>query len=126
MPSCPFSRVCGMTTSYHVIHSRPAKRVTRWQQLQNARSASRPSMPKFIDSQVASGAYASASEVVRAGLRALQERDAAVELWLREQVAPVYDAMKNDPSRAIPAAKAFRCIRARHAKRVKASRRAKT
>jgi len=81
---------------------------------------------KFIDSQVASGAYASASEVVRAGLRALQERDAAVELWLREQVAPVYDAMKNDPSRAIPAAKAFRRIRARHAKRVKASRRAKT
>ncbi len=32
----------------------------------------------FIDEQVASGSYASASEVVRAGLRALQERDAAV------------------------------------------------
>ena len=33
----------------------------------------------FIDSQVKSGTYASGSEVVRAGLRALQERDAAVE-----------------------------------------------
>jgi antitoxin ParD1/3/4 len=33
----------------------------------------------FIDAQVASGAFASGSEVVRAGLRALQERDAAVE-----------------------------------------------
>ena len=33
----------------------------------------------YIDTLVASGSYASASEVVRAGLRALQERDAAVE-----------------------------------------------
>ena len=32
----------------------------------------------YIDSLVASGTYASASEVVRAGLRALQERDAGV------------------------------------------------
>src|SRR4029077_15342272 len=37
---------------------------------------------KFIDAKVASGDYASGSEVVRAGLRALQERDAAVERWL--------------------------------------------
>ena len=41
----------------------------------------------FIDAKGSSGAYASASEVVRAGLRALQERDAAVERWLREEVA---------------------------------------
>jgi antitoxin ParD1/3/4 len=34
---------------------------------------------RFIDRQVASGGYASGSEVVRAGLRALQERDAAVD-----------------------------------------------
>ena len=80
---------------------------------------------KFIDAKVASGDYASASEVVRAGLRALQERDAAVERWLREEVAPVYDAMQADPARGIPAAKAFSTIRARHAKRLKASRREK-
>jgi antitoxin ParD1/3/4 len=73
----------------------------------------------FIDQQVASGAYASASEVVRAGLRALQERDAAVERWLREEVAPVYDAMQAEPGRAIGIDTVFNNIRARHAERLK-------
>ena len=81
---------------------------------------------KFIDAKVASGTYASGSEVVRAGLRALQERDAAVERWLREEVAPVYDAMKADPARGIPAKKVFADIRVRHESRRKKPRRAKT
>lgn len=68
---------------------------------------------------MASGAYATASEVVRAGLRALQERDAVVERWLREEVVPAYDAWKADPSSAIPAEQVFAEIRARHARRVK-------
>lgn len=80
---------------------------------------------RFIDSKVASGDYASGSEVVRAGLRALQERDAAVERWLKEEVGPAYDAIKEDPSRGIPLEKAFAAVRAHHAKRVKASRRGK-
>lgn len=71
----------------------------------------------YIDSLVASGAYATTSEVVRAGLRALQERDAAVERWLREEVVPVAAAMREDPGRAIPAAQVFDEIRALHAKR---------
>jgi antitoxin ParD1/3/4 len=75
----------------------------------------------YIDAKVRSGAYASGSEVVRAGLRALQERDAAVEKWLREEVVPVHDAMKADPSRAIPAAKVFARIRRHHARRSKAT-----
>src|SRR5438105_9568990 len=85
----------------------------------------RTEQTKFIDKKVASGAYASGSEVVRAGLRALQERDAAVERWLRDEVAPVYDAMKRDPSRAIPAEAVFATVRAHHAARVKAKRRGK-
>ena len=77
---------------------------------------------KFIDSQVKSGGYASGSEVVRAGLRALQERDAAIERWLREEVAPVYDAMKADPGRGIPVQKAFADIRAHHDRRTKTAK----
>lgn len=74
---------------------------------------------RYIDNLVAAGSYASASEVVRAGVRALQERDAAVERWLREDVAPVYDAMITDPGRALPAQDVFASIRARHADRLK-------
>ena len=71
----------------------------------------------FIDAKVASGAYASASEVVRDGLRALQERDAAIERWLRDEVAPAYDRMKADPKRGIPASEAFAKIRTCHTQR---------
>lgn len=73
----------------------------------------------YIDQMVASGAFASASEVVRAGLRALQEREAAVERWLREEVAPVYDAMRADPARALSADTVFDSIRAHHAAKVR-------
>src|SRR6185312_10813280 len=76
----------------------------------------------YIDTLVASGAYASGSEVVRAGLRALQERDTAVEKWLREEVLGVYDAMQSDPRRAISGEKVFATIRARHADRLKKRR----
>lgn len=73
----------------------------------------------YVDQLVASGSYASASEVVRAGLRALQERDVIVERWLREDVAATYDAMHVDPARGIPAKDVFDQIRARHADRLK-------
>jgi len=74
----------------------------------------------FVDAKVRAGDYASVSEVVRAGLRALRERDEAVERWLQNEVAPVYDAMKAGPARAVSAASAFGEVRARHAERVKA------
>ena len=77
----------------------------------------------YIDTMVDGGTYASGSEVVRAGLRALQERDAAVEKWLREEVVGVCDAMDTEPGRSIPADQVFAIIRARHADQVKKKRR---
>ena len=80
-----------------------------------------PELEQLVHRKVQTGRYTSASEVVRAGIRALQERDAAVERWLREDVAPVYDAMKADPSRGVPAEQVFASVRARHAQRLKGS-----
>jgi antitoxin ParD1/3/4 len=68
----------------------------------------------FIDAKVSSGDYASASEVVRAGLRALKERDEAVSRWLRDEVAPAYDAIRHDPGRAVSSTSAFSDAKARH------------
>jgi antitoxin ParD1/3/4 len=59
--------------------------------------------------------------VIRAGLRALQERDAAVERWLREEVVPVAVAMQADPARSIPVDHVFDEIEAPHEMRLKAS-----
>jgi len=59
-------------------------------------------MADVVKSKVAAGEYATESEVIRDGLRALMARDRAVESWLHTQVGPAYDALKADPSRAVP------------------------
>ena len=58
-------------------------------------------MAEAVRAKVAAGEYATESEVIRDGLRALLARDRAVEDWLRSDVASAYDAMKADPSRAV-------------------------
>lgn len=58
-------------------------------------------MAEAVKSKVASGEYATESEVIRDGLRVLIARDRAVENWLLEQVRPAYDALKADSSRAV-------------------------
>lgn len=60
-------------------------------------------MADMIRTKVSSGEYASESEVIRDGLRALAARDKAVEGWLRREVAPAYDAMKANPKQGITA-----------------------
>ncbi|HUB00467.1 MAG TPA: type II toxin-antitoxin system ParD family antitoxin [Terracidiphilus sp.] len=77
-------------------------------------------MAELVRAKVESGEYASESEVIRDGLRALQLHERALESWLREQVAPVYDAMKADPSRAVSVDK----VRASLAAAYKSSRKA--
>jgi len=76
---------------------------------------------RYIDRKVKSGAYASASEVVRAGLRALKERDEAVERWLREEVVPVCEEIDADPSQAISAEELTASIQAHHVKSTRKS-----
>jgi antitoxin ParD1/3/4 len=77
---------------------------------------------EYIDAKVEAGAYASASEVIGAGLRALQERDAAFERWLREEAVPTYEATKADPASRIPAQSVFAEARSRYEGRGKGRR----
>ena len=60
-------------------------------------------MADVVKAKVRAGEYATESEVIRDGLRALLARDRAVESWLHQQVGPAYDALKADPSRAVTA-----------------------
>ncbi|MCS4242368.1 putative addiction module CopG family antidote [Rhizobium sp. BIGb0125] len=73
-------------------------------------------MAEMVKAKVASGEYATESEVIRDGLRTLAARDAAVERWLRDEVAPAYDAHKTDPTRAVSLNEGMANVRARIAK----------
>lgn len=61
-------------------------------------------MADAVRERVRSGQYASESEVVRDGLRALTARDQAVGAWLQDEVASAYDAMQANPGDVIEAA----------------------
>ncbi|MDH4483250.1 MAG: type II toxin-antitoxin system ParD family antitoxin [Rhodoferax sp.] len=71
-------------------------------------------MASLVKSKVASGDYATESEVIRDGLRVLMARDRAMEQWLQTQVGPAYDALKADPPRALPIAEVRQRIAAVH------------
>jgi antitoxin ParD1/3/4 len=72
-------------------------------------------MAEAVERKVQSGAYASVSEVMRDGVRALIERDATVERWLREEVISGHAEHLADPSKAIPAEEVLPRIKARRA-----------
>jgi len=65
-------------------------------------------MANLVKQRVSNGDYVSESEVIREGLRALQERENAVEHWLRTEVATTYDAHKADPAKARPIDEAWK------------------
>lgn len=73
-------------------------------------------MADIVKSKVRTGEYASESEVIRDGLRALMARDRAVDHWLHKQVGPAYDALKAHPSRAVTADQVRAHLAAEHAK----------
>jgi antitoxin ParD1/3/4 len=78
-------------------------------------------LQEHVEARVKSGAYASASEVLRAAVRSLDREEAAVGDWLRARVDEAFD----DPRGNIAAHQVFKRLRAHHAKRVKAGRREK-
>jgi antitoxin ParD1/3/4 len=65
---------------------------------------------------VDSGAYDSPSEVVQAGLEALEREQADWDEVLRQKIREAYD----DPRPGVPAEEAFARLRARHAGRARA------
>lgn len=58
-------------------------------------------MADTVRERVASGEYASESEVIHEGLLTLFARDQTTDAWLRDEVAGAYDALTTDPSRAV-------------------------
>jgi len=59
------------------------------------------SMVAIIKSKVNSGEYASESEVLRDGVRALLSRDKAIEDWLRNDVAITHDEIKSGKGKTL-------------------------
>ncbi|MCK6449668.1 MAG: type II toxin-antitoxin system ParD family antitoxin [Alphaproteobacteria bacterium] len=75
-----------------------------------------------VEARVKSGDYASASEVIRAAVRALDREEAALTELLRQRVAEAIA----DPRPSVPARDVFRRLRKHHAALVKAERNEET
>lgn len=72
-------------------------------------------MAVAVEAKIKSGGYATVSEVVRDGVRALLERDAAMERWLREEITAGHRDYLADPSKGIQADTVLARIKARRA-----------
>jgi antitoxin ParD1/3/4 len=74
-------------------------------------------MADALRSRVTSGAYASESEVIRDGLRALFAQEEAVETWLHTEVVEACDELREDPSQAVSSQDVRRHLAGLHAQR---------
>jgi len=63
-----------------------------------------------VEERVQSGSYASADEVIRAGLLALEREEAATNVWLIQ----LAEKSLADPRPSVPAAQVFRELRAKY------------
>ena len=73
-------------------------------------------MADIIKTKVATGEYATESEVIRDRLRALMARDRAVDNWLTQEVGPAYDALKANPKRGVTVDQLRAALAAEHKK----------
>ncbi len=67
----------------------------------------------FVRRKVSDGEFADENELVNAGIEAMREHEADLEYWLQNVGGPIYDRMKADPSRGIPAEEVLRRIEER-------------
>lgn len=72
-----------------------------------------PDVVRKIKEKVASGEYATEGEVIRDGLRGLEEHDAATERWLREEAAESCREVAADRSGLVPVDDVLNRIKAR-------------
>jgi antitoxin ParD1/3/4 len=72
-----------------------------------------------LNARLKSGAYGSASEVMRAALRALDREEAALDEVMRRKV----EAALADPRPSVPAAKVFARLRKHHGTRMRVEKR---
>ena len=77
-------------------------------------------MAAMVKAKVASGEYATESEVIRDGLRTLQARDAAMKKWLHDEVVKSCKEHAADPNSAIPADAVVTRVKAAYQARTKA------
>lgn len=68
---------------------------------------------KFIKEQLESGRYNNASEVVRAGLRMLEDFESSREHWLKTEIAARAKDVRDNPEASIPAERVFADLEAR-------------
>ncbi len=73
-------------------------------------------LAEVIEGKIKSGDYASVSDVVRDGVYALIERDAAVEQWLRDEVIAGHQEYLADPSKGVPAEDILARVKARRSR----------
>jgi antitoxin ParD1/3/4 len=65
-----------------------------------------------VEARVQSGSYASADEVIRASLLALEREEAATNEWLTK----LAEESLSDPRPSLPAAQVFRELRAKYSR----------
>lgn len=70
-------------------------------------------MAEMVKAKVASGEYATESEVIRDGLRTLVARDAALEKWLLHEVVPVIRGIDDGAVGTMPLEDARKRLHAR-------------
>lgn len=71
-------------------------------------------MVNVVKAKVREGEYASESDMILDALRALQERNRAVDSWLVNKVGPAYDSLRADPTKAVHIENLRKLLAAQH------------